>query len=102
MKTLQINNKPLNNLNDELCFGKYKGKTIEEVLNIDHQYITWLSNNVKSIVISKDIIHQAFRKHKENQPIRNYSKSQKPRYRQYEDYERTNDDSDFAMAFDLW
>jgi hypothetical protein len=92
----------LNELQDELSFGKYKNKTIGYILNMDPQYITWLDFNVKRIIISKDIVFQAFKKQKENQPIRNYFKSQKPRYRQYEDYERTNDDSDFGMAFNLW
>lgn len=31
--------------NDTMPFGKYKGKTIEEIFDIDEKYIFWLSNS---------------------------------------------------------
>lgn len=33
------------NLKTKLTFGGYKGKTLEEVLNIDPLYIEWCMNN---------------------------------------------------------
>lgn len=32
-----------------LNFGKYKGKTLEEVLSFDIPYVTWMANNVVNI-----------------------------------------------------
>jgi hypothetical protein len=36
-----------------LSFGKYKGKTIKEIISLgDYGYIVWLKDNVKRITIS--------------------------------------------------
>jgi hypothetical protein len=105
MKTITLNNKHLNNLDDKISFGKYKNRTIEDILNIDPQYITWLDKNVKTVIISKDIKHEAFKKQTDKE-MKKYvlnikSKTSKNRSRQYEDFERTDYDSDFGMAFDF-
>ena len=34
---------------DTITFGKYKGKTFNEIANIDPDYIIWLDENVKTI-----------------------------------------------------
>lgn len=34
-------------LNDTMPFGKYKGKTLQEVIDTDKSYIEWVVNNVK-------------------------------------------------------
>lgn len=34
-------------LDDEMPFGKYKGKTLREVIESDKSYIEWVINNVK-------------------------------------------------------
>lgn len=36
---------PLHQANDILMFGKYKGKTFEEVFIIDEQYLHWLTQS---------------------------------------------------------
>lgn len=41
-------------------FGKYFGKTIEEVLNINPQYIIWVSENkIRNIIFSNEILELA-------------------------------------------
>jgi len=37
-------NKLIKNRNSALTFGKYKGKTIEDILKINPQYIKWLKD----------------------------------------------------------
>ena len=34
---------------DTITFGKYKGKTFNEIANTDPDYIIWLDENVKTI-----------------------------------------------------
>ena len=36
---------------DIISFGKYKGKTIKEICDIDRNYLIWLSNNSSDIKI---------------------------------------------------
>ena len=45
-------------LDDELSFGKYKGKTVEEVLEDDPTYLRWCLENVPSFVVD-DVLHDA-------------------------------------------
>ena len=44
-------------LNDFLCFGKYKGKSIKDVAGYDPQYIIWIADNTNQ-VLPQDIIEQ--------------------------------------------
>lgn len=49
-------NKPMTKeeaLKVKLSFGKYKNKTIEEILKVDKEYLEWLMNNSKSEKIVK-------------------------------------------------
>ena len=39
---------------DKLTFGKYKGKTIREVLQIDADYIKWCQDNVKGFSMDEE------------------------------------------------
>ena len=43
----------MNNPEDAITFGKYKGKTFEEIANIDPDYILWLDENVKDVKLPK-------------------------------------------------
>lgn len=38
---------------DIITFGKYKGKTFEEISDIEPSYILWLSENVESVKLPK-------------------------------------------------
>ena len=38
---------------DVIDFGKYKGKTFEDISNIEPSYILWLSENVDSVKLPK-------------------------------------------------
>ena len=38
---------------DKITFGKYSGKTFEEIANIDPDYISWLDKNVKDVKLPK-------------------------------------------------
>ena len=40
-----MENRPTLGPNDIMSFGKYKGKSIEEVYKTDRQYLIWLSQN---------------------------------------------------------
>ena len=49
-----------NTLSDKFNFGKYKGKSIGEVLQYDPGYITWCNNNVapERCYFTEDLLHQ--------------------------------------------
>ena len=49
-----------NTLSDKFHFGKYKGKSIGEVLQYDPEYITWCNNNVDPdrCYFTEDLLHQ--------------------------------------------
>lgn len=49
--------KVIEDFNWKLPFGKYKGKTLEEVIIEDHKYVIWFSENIDSIRIKPSIIH---------------------------------------------
>ena len=38
---------------DKITFGKYRGKTFDEIANIDPDYILWLDKNVKDVKLPK-------------------------------------------------
>jgi hypothetical protein len=38
---------------DFITFGKYNGRTFEEISNIDPDYILWLDENVKDVKLPK-------------------------------------------------
>ena len=41
---------------DTITFGKYKGKTFNEIANIDPDYIIWLDKNVKTIKLPERFV----------------------------------------------
>ena len=43
----------MNKPEDTITFGKYKGKTFDEIANIDPDYILWLDENVKDVKLPK-------------------------------------------------
>ena len=45
----------LYNFNDELRFGKYKGKLVSEVLKEDPSYIRWALDNVSHFAVSLEV-----------------------------------------------
>ena len=40
---------------DQIPFGRYKGKTLEEIAEIDPEYILWLHENVKTVKIPRSL-----------------------------------------------
>lgn len=47
------------NIDDEFDFGKYKGKTINELLNENPGYIDWVIRNVDGFALSREAFQQA-------------------------------------------
>jgi hypothetical protein len=43
----------MRNPEDKITFGKYNGKTFEEIANIDPDYILWLDEKVKDVKLPK-------------------------------------------------
>lgn len=41
---------------DTITFGKYKGKTFDEISDIDPSYILWLRDNVDSVKLPKNFL----------------------------------------------
>lgn len=56
------------NLKTKITFGRYKGKTLEEVLNINPLYIEWCMNNIDEFKFDesayKKVINTLFELHK--------------------------------------
>jgi len=40
------------NLEDTITFGKYRGRTIEDIIDEDCEYIVWCLENIKWFVLS--------------------------------------------------
>lgn len=47
------------NIDDEFDFGKYKGKTIEDLLKENPGYVDWLIRNFRGFALSYDAFEQA-------------------------------------------
>lgn len=47
------------NINDEFDFGKYKGKTVKELLIENPGYIDWVIRNVDGFALSRDTFQQS-------------------------------------------
>ncbi len=43
----------MNKPKDIITFGKYKGKTFDEIADIDPDYILWLDEKVKDVKLPK-------------------------------------------------
>jgi hypothetical protein len=46
----------MNKLEEIISFGKYKGKTFDEIADIDPDYILWFDENVKTIKLRKSFV----------------------------------------------
>lgn len=51
--------KPTLDMEDKFPFGKYRGETVESVLDDDPQYILWWDENVTQYNIRKSIVRSA-------------------------------------------
>lgn len=45
---------------ERFYFGKYKGKTLSYVLNIDPKYIEWCIDNIKEFKLTKSVLKQLY------------------------------------------
>lgn len=52
-----------------ITFGKHKGKTLDEISNIEPSYICWLKKNVKTIKISKSLVEACERDVREREDL---------------------------------
>lgn len=43
-------------INQTVSFGKYKGKTWDEISDIDPRYVLWASDNVKGVKLPQSFI----------------------------------------------
>jgi hypothetical protein len=41
---------------DKITFGKYNGKTFDEIADVEPDYILWLDKNVKTIKLPKSFV----------------------------------------------
>lgn len=55
-KNEKTEEKNIYNLRDKIPFGKFKGKTIEEICNLDSSYLVWAIKNVRDFNLSDDIL----------------------------------------------
>lgn len=55
------------NEGDVLTFGKYKGRSVIEVLVSDPQYIIWVNNNVHNVIFKEETINRAIVKAKQKE-----------------------------------
>lgn len=46
------------NLDSEFTFGKYKGKKVIEVIEIDYTYLTWCIKNLDHFYLKKEVISE--------------------------------------------
>lgn len=54
---------------DIISFGKYKGKSFDEIAEIEPSYILWLNENVESIKFSKDWLNLVERDEREREDV---------------------------------
>jgi len=47
-------------LNKALTFGKYKGKTVEEVITLDPDYLLWARKNIEWFEIELEVFNDAW------------------------------------------
>jgi len=51
----------MNKPEDKITFGKYKGKTFEEIANVEPEYILWLAKNVQTVELPKSFVDEVER-----------------------------------------
>jgi hypothetical protein len=47
----------MNKPEDKITFGKYNGKTFDEIADIDPDYIIWLNENVKTVKLPQEFVN---------------------------------------------
>ena len=47
-------------LKDNMPFGKYKGKTIEYIIDTDVSYMSWIIENVKTFKLTKEALKKFY------------------------------------------
>jgi hypothetical protein len=53
--------RPLTKVEDKIPFGKYKGKTFQNVYSVNPQYVKWLLNNSDTINFDTVSFNSLFR-----------------------------------------
>lgn len=69
------------NQKQKIYFGKYEGKTIKQVLNLDPSYILWVDRTCMNVNVSKNIFLRArelFRQEKERINKRRFERNRVP------------------------
>jgi len=59
-------------LKSKITFGKYSGKTFDEISDIDPEYILWLDENVKTIKFERSWIDAIQMDIMEDEPLTEY------------------------------
>jgi hypothetical protein len=57
---------------DKITFGKYLGKSFDEIAGLNPEYIIWLHEEVKSIKFEKEWIESVQQDAMENEPMSEY------------------------------
>jgi len=75
--------------NSKLLFPKYKGKTVKEIVEIDPQYIVWLSENIEGLTIQSEVLQKCNNRIEYLDSLR-----KKPSYSSRDDYDYDGFDYD--------
>jgi uncharacterized protein (DUF3820 family) len=54
---------PIKDREHILTFGKYKGESIDEMMEVNPQYLVWLHNNSDFFELSSELLDEAEEKH---------------------------------------
>ena len=52
-------NEPISNRKMVMLFGKYKGETVQDILDNDPQYLVWLHEKSDQFELSWDLLEEA-------------------------------------------
>lgn len=53
----EIEEKEIYGLNDKIPFGKFKGKTIEEITKMNSSYLDWALKNVQGFKLEDNVLN---------------------------------------------
>jgi len=84
------------NLDTEFTFGKFKGKTVREVLDIQHSYIDWCAINLDHFFISDEV------KEEIKSIVPNFSISEEAQNKLSEKYETWENEQEDYDAYDSY
>jgi hypothetical protein len=90
------------NLDTEFTFGKFEGKTVREILNIQPSYIDWCAINLDHFFISHEVIEEiksiipdfSISEEGQNKLLEKY-KTWENEQEDYDDYDDYNDYHDY-------